>query len=197
MSLHTQICYSNSNKRKVNHHYCCRCISGLWVCQLSQVGVKEVPQETLHRRLGRGAQGRIHGKVQHLRGVQGCRACLGGVEAFDGAGQPDQSLQALDVAAAVVHQLVLGHRSAAAGREEREASWYLHQTSVDLSLQTAMCMTGWTGWNKNPRPCDPLCLGVPALVGPEVETFRFRMCCVHVYMFRLTLKPTMWPLSLK
>lgn len=37
------------------------------------------------------------------------------MEALDGAGQPDESLETLDVSAAVVHQLVFGHSSAAAG----------------------------------------------------------------------------------
>lgn len=37
------------------------------------------------------------------------------MEALDGAGQPDEPLEALDVSAAVVHQLVFRNRTAAAG----------------------------------------------------------------------------------
>lgn len=94
--------------------------SGLHVGELRQVGVEEILEETPDGRLGRGAPGGAEGQVQHLGGVEGCGAGLGGVEALHGAGQPDQPLQALDVAAAVVHQLVLGHRPAAAVGKEQE-----------------------------------------------------------------------------
>lgn len=93
--------------------------SGLRVGELRQVGVEEILEETPDGRLGRGAPGGgAEGQVQHLGGVESRGgAGLGGVEALHGAGQPDEPLQALDVAAAVVHQLVLGHRPAAAGGE--------------------------------------------------------------------------------
>lgn len=60
-------------------------------------------------------QRRVEGQAQALGGFEGRGAGLGRVETLHGAGQPDQPLQALDVSAAVVHQLVLRHGSAAAG----------------------------------------------------------------------------------
>lgn len=91
--------------------------SGFWLWELSQVGIEEAPQESLDGWLGR-AQGGIHGEVRHLHRVQSGRAALRRVETFDGAGQPEESLQTLDVAATVVHQLMFSHRTAAAVREE-------------------------------------------------------------------------------
>lgn len=91
--------------------------SGLRVCELSQVGVEEVSEETPDGRLGR-AQGRVEGQGQDLGRLQGCGTGLGRVQAFHGAGQPDQPLQTLDVASSVVHQLVLAHGAAAAERKE-------------------------------------------------------------------------------
>lgn len=97
----------------------CLCIKvtlGLSVWLLSQVGIKEVSQEALHPG-GLGAhssrdQRWIQRQVQDLCGAVRSRPSLGGVETLDGAGQPDESLETLDVSAAVVHQLVFGHSSA-------------------------------------------------------------------------------------
>lgn len=109
---------------------------GLSVWQLSQVGIKEVSQEALHPdRLG-GLSSRdqrwIQSQVQDLCGDKRCGATLGCVETLDGTGQPDESFETLDVSAAVVHQLVLSHSSATAGREsrEREGSFSPHQHSI-------------------------------------------------------------------
>lgn len=95
-------------------------ISVLLGLSVWQVGIQEVSQEALHPG-GLGAsssrdQRWIQSQVQDLCGVESSRPSLGSVETLDGAGQPDESLQTLDVSAAVVHQLVLGHRSTAAGR---------------------------------------------------------------------------------
>lgn len=97
----------------------------LSVWQLSQVGTKEVSQEGLHSG-GLGASGcraqrRVQGQVQHLVGAEGGGASLGGVETLDGAREPDESFETLDVSAAVVHQLVFGHSSATAGRKQEAA----------------------------------------------------------------------------
>ena len=96
----------------------CGSSSGVRVCQQSHVGAEEVSEETLDGRLGG-----IVGQAQHLGGAGGRRARLSRVETLHGAGQPDQPLQTLDVAPAVVHELVLGHRSAAAARKEEPLSW--------------------------------------------------------------------------
>lgn len=96
---------------------------GLPVWQLSDVRIKEVSQEARHPGgLGapsRRGRRRIQVLLQHLCGVERGGAGLGRVETLHGAGQPDESLEALDVAAAVVHQLVLAHSSAAARRRRK------------------------------------------------------------------------------
>lgn len=97
---------------------------GLPVWQLSQVGIKEVSQEALHPG-GLGVPSRrdqrwIHSQVQDLCGVESSRPSLGSVETLDGARQPDESLETLNVSAAVVHQLVFSHRTATAGRWRSE-----------------------------------------------------------------------------
>lgn len=88
---------------------------GLSVWQLSHVRIKEVSQEALHpcglRAPSTGDQLRIQSQVE------GSRPGLGGVETLDGAGQPDESLETLNVSAAIVHQLMFGHGSATAGEE--------------------------------------------------------------------------------
>lgn len=47
---------------------------------------------------------------------------MGSVETFDGAGQPDESPETLDVTAAIMHQLVFSYRAATAGKREQEAT---------------------------------------------------------------------------
>lgn len=93
----------------------------LSVRQLIHVGVKEVSEDALHpaglEAPDSGDQRWIESQVQDLCGVESNRAGLGRVEPLDGAGQPDESLQTLDVFAAVVHQLVFSHSSTAAGRK--------------------------------------------------------------------------------
>lgn len=93
---------------------------------MSQVRVKEVSQDVLDLcRLGAPNsrdQHRIQGRVQDLCGVESSRAGLCSVESFDGTGEPDESLQTLDVSTTVVHQLVLGHSPAAAGRPNTNTS---------------------------------------------------------------------------
>lgn len=101
---------------------CIKVMLGLSVWLLSQVRIKQVSQEALHPG-GLGAsrsrdQRWVQSQVQDLCGVvRSSRPGLGRVETLHGAGQPDQSLEALDVSAAVVHQLVFGHSSATVGRE--------------------------------------------------------------------------------
>lgn len=115
--------------------------SVFWLWELSQVGIEEAPQETVDGRLGR-AQGGIHGEVRHLHWVQSGRAALRRVETFNGAGQPEESLKTLDVAATVVHQLVFSHRPAAIVREEQEPlSWYQHQHSNAAHLSNNILYT--------------------------------------------------------
>lgn len=94
---------------------------GLSVRQLSHVRVKEVSEDALHpaglEAPGSRDQRRIESQIQNLCGVESSGAGLGRVEPLDGAGQPDESLQTLNVFAAVVHQLVFSHSSTAAGRK--------------------------------------------------------------------------------
>lgn len=103
------------------YNFClCICVVlRFFVQQRSQVRVKEVSQDVLDlSRLGapcsRG-QHRIQSRLQDLCGAESSRAGLCGVEPFNGAGEPDEPLQTLDVSATVVHQLVFGHGPAAAG----------------------------------------------------------------------------------
>lgn len=120
--------------------------SGFWLWELSQVGIEEAPQKTLDGRLGR-AQGGIHGEVRHLHRVQSGRAALRRVESFNGAGQPEESLQTLDVAATVVHQLVFGNRPAAAVREEQEPlSWYQHAKAAHINNNMLYTLRPFFGW---------------------------------------------------
>lgn len=99
---------------------------GLSVWQLKQVGIKEVFQEALHPAgLGDPSsrdQCWIKSPVHDLCGVESSTPSLGSVETLDGAGQPDESLETLDVLATVVHQLVFSHSSATAGRKEQGVS---------------------------------------------------------------------------
>lgn len=88
---------------------------GLSVLLLRQVGIKEVSQEALHPG-GLRVPSRIQSQAQDPRWVEVIGPGLGRVETLDGAGQPDESLETLNVSAAVVHQLVFGDGSAAAGR---------------------------------------------------------------------------------
>lgn len=50
------------------------------------------------------------------------------METLDGAGQPDEPLEALDVSAAVVHQLVFAHGSATAGGQRAEKDTFCPDT---------------------------------------------------------------------
>lgn len=107
---------------------CISAMSGLSVWQLSQVGTKEVSQQALYAdRLG-GFSSRdqrwIQSQVQDLCGDKCSGASLGCVKTLDGTGQPDESFETLDVPAAVVHQLVLGHSSTTAGRGSRQREGY-------------------------------------------------------------------------
>lgn len=95
---------------------CISAMSRLSVRQLSQVGVKEISQEALHPDWLGGLSSWIQSQVQDLCGVKCSGASLGSVETLDGAGQPDEPFETLDVSAPVVHQLVLSHSSATAGR---------------------------------------------------------------------------------
>lgn len=52
-------------------------------------------------------------QVAGLRRAEWSRAVLCGVEALHGAGEPDESLETLNTATAVVQELVLRHRPAA------------------------------------------------------------------------------------
>lgn len=99
-------------------------ITGIFpiIRQLNEVWIKEVSQQTLHP-AGLGTpssrdQCWVEGQVHGLCGTECSRASLGSVETLDGAGQPDESLETLDVSTPVVHQLVFSHSSATAGRRE-------------------------------------------------------------------------------
>lgn len=135
-------------------------LSGFGLWELSQVGIEEAPQEALDGRLGR-AQGGIRGQARYLRRAQSGRAALRRVETFDGAGQPEESLQTLDVAAAVVHQLVFGHRPAAAVREEQEPlSWYQHQhananaNAAHINNNMLYTLRPFLGWRAGTRSVE-------------------------------------------
>lgn len=94
-------------------------IVGLSIRHLNHVGIKEVSEEVLHPAALRAPSGRdqrrSQSQVEAPAGFQGCGARLCRVQALHGAGQPDEPLEALDVSAAVVHQLVFRHGAAAAG----------------------------------------------------------------------------------
>lgn len=116
---------------------------GLSVWQLSQVGIKEVSQQALHAdRLG-GLSSRdqcwIQSQVQDLCGDKRRGASLSCVEALDGAGQPDESFETLDVTATVVHQLVLSHSSAPAGKERTTRTTRIFQ--LNQSVQSTLTHT--------------------------------------------------------
>lgn len=115
----------NKNDTKYLFHmykycWCIGVVSRFFLQQMSQMGVKEVSQDVLDL-CGLGApcsrdQHRIQGRVQDLGGAESSRAGLCSVKTFDGTGEPDESLQTLDVSPTVMHQLVFGHSPAAAGR---------------------------------------------------------------------------------
>jgi len=91
---------------------CIKSSLGLSVLLLSQGGMKEVSQEAVHP-AGLVPSSGDQRCVQGLRRVELGGPGVGAMEPLHGAGQPDESLEALDVSAAVVHQLVFGHSSAA------------------------------------------------------------------------------------
>lgn len=107
-------------------------VLGLSVAEPVHVGKKEVSQERLHpitlAVLSSRDQCWIQVQVQNSRRVVVSGACLGSVETFDGTGQPDEPLQALDVSTAVVQQLVFRDRSAAVRREKKKQEVYLFVT---------------------------------------------------------------------
>lgn len=110
-------------------------VLGLSVCQLCLVGTKEVSQEAPDAG-GLGAPGsrdqrRIQSQVQDLFWVENSGAGLRCVETLDGAGQPNEPLEALDVSTTVVHQLVFSHSSATveiAGRKSQSCKQRMHQS---------------------------------------------------------------------
>ena len=131
---------------RISHVCVDRAALGLCVGQLSQVGVvKEVPQEALHPGgLGPRSirdQRRVQTQVQVLSWAEGGGAGLGGVEPLDGARQPDEPLQTLDVSAAVVQQLVFAHSSAAARRRGRDQSVGISSVHKSLISQWSICET--------------------------------------------------------
>lgn len=79
---------------------------------------------------------------------------MGSVETLDGAGQPDEPLETLDVSTAVVHQLVFSHSSATAETQRREwdrcFSPHQHQVRPHHSVNS-----GETFWEEN-RSCGPV-----------------------------------------
>lgn len=101
----------------------------LFVCPcllLLSDGLEELPKQTLDPlqtlRVRAEVQVQVQSRAQVLVQVLVQSSGLGRVQTLDGRREPDEPLQTLDGSATVVHQLVLGHRSATGteGSEVRE-----------------------------------------------------------------------------
>lgn len=95
------------------HHVICDQMLFLSVQHSGEVRCVHVTQQRLQRPPVAGLREQETGPGVRVAGRQ--RAGLSRMKALDGTGQPDQTLQTLNRATAIMHQLMLRHRPSAEG----------------------------------------------------------------------------------